>query len=290
MNVSETDYFLISGNYGFRGYEHDRDERGVCELCWSNALPGGRPFPLIPETGAISFGRIVTGPFADYASEYFYVVDDLASGQLVGYLTGAEGSAVNTPDGRVPWMAWRDRKAARIAENEFGELSYALYMPWYGYMEGAKFLYTLSLGPRAIQFLLHAKNNNDGEMPKAPACPEYHFHVAKEHRGKGIGSRFIEHFLTRFPGDEYDQACAQVTVCSGQKSLDYYERMTYRGEQVWQVYDKRETRMYTDAEKRQWGLGPVVENVSLVAKRQRLLAFVRQEIAESSALPGHLSG
>ena len=274
MDVSERDYFLKSGNYGFRVYNHDRDERDVCELCWSNALPGGRPFPLIPAAGAVSFGRIVTGPFAEYASAYFYVADDLSTGQLVGYFTGAEGSAVKTRDGKIPWMTWRDRKAEQIAEDEFGELSYALYMPWYGYMEGVKFTYTLSLGPRAMQFLLHAKYNNAKEMPKAPSCPEYHFHVAKGHRGKGIGSRFIEHFLTCFPSSKYDKVCAQVTVCSGQKSLDYYRRMTYRGKRVWKVYEKRETHMYTEAEKREWDLGPVVENVSLVATKDCLLAFV----------------
>lgn len=275
MDVSERDYFLKSGNYGFRVYDHDRDERGVCELCWSNALPGGRPFPLIPAAGAVSFGRIVTGPFAEYAGQYFYVADDLSSGQLVGYFTGAEGSAVETPDGKVPWMAWRDRRAEQIAENEFGELSYRLYMPGYGYLEGAKFLYTLSLGPRAIQFLLHAKYNNAKEMPKAPSCPEYHFHVAEGHRGQGIGSRFIHQFLTCFPSSRYDKVCAQVTVCAGQKSLDYYRRMTYRGKQVWSVYEKRETHMYTEAEKRAWDLGPVVENVSLVATKNHLLGFVR---------------
>ena len=275
MDVSERDYFLQSENYGFRVYDHDTDELGVCELCWSNALPGGRPFPLIPAAGAVSFGRIVTGPFAEYAGAYFYVADDLSTGELVGYFTGAEGSAVETPDGRVSWMTWRDRKAEQIAENEFGELSYRLYMPGYGYLQGIKFLYTWSLGPRAIQFLLHAKQNNIKEMPKMPDCPEYHFHVAKGHRGKGIGSTFIEHFLTRFPSSEYEEVCAQVTVCSGQKSLDYYRRMTYEGQRVWKVYEKRETQMYTEAEKREWNLGPVVENVSLVAAKDRLLAFVR---------------
>ena len=277
MGVSEREYFFKSGNYGFRAYDHDRDEREVCELCWNNALPGGRPFPLIPAAGAVSFGRIVTGPFAEYASDYFYVADDLSTGELVGYFTGAEGSAVKTRDGKVPWMTWRDRKAERIAEGEFGEISFRLYMPAYGYMEGAKFLYTLSLGPRAIQFLVHAKYNNAGEMPKAPGCPEYHFHVAKGHRGNGIGSRFIEHFLTRFPSSRYDKICAQVTVCAGQKSLEYYRRMTHEGKRVWKVFDKRETRMYTAAEKRELNLGPVVENVSLVAKKDRLLTFVRHQ-------------
>lgn len=150
-------------------------------------------------------------------------------------------------------------------------------MPGYGYVEGAKFLYTLSLGPRAIQFLLHAKYNNAKEMPKAPKCPEYHLHVAKGHRGKGIGSKFIEYFLTRLSSGKYDKVCAQVTVCAGQTTLDYYRRMTCEGKRIWKVYDKRETRMYTDGEKREWDLGPVVENVSLIAKKKRLLAFVRHQ-------------
>jgi GNAT superfamily N-acetyltransferase len=240
-------------------------------------LPGGRPFPLVPKSGAVSFSRIVTGPFAEYAREYFYVADDLGTGKLVGYFTGAEGGPVKTGDGKVPWILWRDRMAEQIAEREFGEISFRLYIPGYAYLEGAKFLYTLSLGPRAIQFLLHAKYNNAEEMPKAPDCPEYHFHVAKGHRGEGIGSKFIEHFLTRLSASKYDKVCAQVTVCKAQKTLDYYLGMTYKGKRIWTVYDKRETRMYTDAEKKEWHLGPVVENVSLIAKKDRLLAFVRHQ-------------
>lgn len=263
------------GNYGFRLYDHDRDERDVCKLCWNNALPGGRPFPLIPEAGAVSFGRIVTGPFARYAANYFYVADDLTTGRLIGYLTGAEGGAVKTGRSEVPWMAWRDRVAERIAEEEFGEISYRLYMPGYGYLQGAKFLYALSLGPRALQFLLHAKFNNAREMPTAPACPEFHFHVAKGHRGSGIGRKFIEHFVSQFPQKKYKKICAQVTVCEGQKSLDYYMGMSHLGKNVWKVHDKRETDMYTAAEKQAWYLGPMVENVSLIADKKRLLAYVR---------------
>lgn len=277
MNSSESRYFLEMERYGLRLYDHDRDEAQVCKLCWSNALPGGRPFPLIPETGALSFGRIVTGPFAEYAGEYFYVVDELSTGMLVGYLTGAEGGAVQTENGKVPWMQWRDKAAERIAEQEFGEISLKLYLPVYGYLESRKFLHTLSLGSRAIQFLLHAKFNNTKEMPGAPDCPEYHFHVAEGHRGKGLGSKLIEHFAGQFSGKKYSKICAQVTVCEGCKSLDYYKQMVYRGKKVWKVYDRRSTAMYTAAERERWGLGPTVENVSLVASRKRLLAFVRQD-------------
>lgn len=35
--------------------------------------------------------------------------------------------------------------------------------------------------------------------------------------------------------------------------------------------------MYNAYEKQLWGLGPVVENVSLVADRKRLLAFVKSK-------------
>jgi GNAT superfamily N-acetyltransferase len=272
----DTQYFLTLGDYGFRLYDHDRDEHDVCRLCWSNALPGGRPFPLIPEAGALSFGRVVTGPFARCARKYFYVADDLNSGRLIGYLTGAEGSPIDTEDGKVPWMIWRDEIAEQIAEDEFGEVSLRLYVPAFAYLEGGKLLYTLSLGRRAVQFLLHAKFNNAMEMPKAPSCPEFHFHVAKGHRGLGIGSKLIEHFVSQFSENKYKKICAQVTVCEGQKPLQYYQRMSHQGKEVWKVYDKRETNMYTAAEKQEWDLGEVVENVTLVADKKRLLDFVRQ--------------
>lgn len=277
MDPSSDQYLLKVGNYGFRSYDHDRDERNVCKLCWNNALPGGRPFPLIPEAGAVSFGRIVTGPYAEYAREYFYVADDLNTGNLVGYFTGSEGSEIITSDGKVPWMVWRDKKAEQIAEDEFGVTSLRLFMPVYGYLEGGKLLYTLSLGPRAIQFLLHAKASRATEMPKAPVCPEFHFHVTKKHRLKGIGRHFIEHFLTQLPAHKFKKICAQVTVCEGGHTLDYYTDMTYRGKRIWKVFDKKKTFMYTDTEKQNWGLGAVVENVTLVATRENLLAFVRRK-------------
>ena len=274
MTTAPDPYFLKLNGYGFRPYQHSKDEIPVCKLCWRNALPGGRPFPLIPEAGSVSFGRIVTGPYAEYASHYFYVVDELTSGRLIAYFTGADGQAVKAGKREVPWMQWRDKTASHIAEKEFGEISLKLYLPENGYLEGQKFLYTLSLGTRALQFLLHAKFNNAREMPEAPVCPEFHFHVADGHRGQGIGGRLIEHFLQQFSGKRYKLVCAQVTLCDGYKTLAYYRNMSYRGKKLWTVYDKRETAMYMATEKKAWGLGPTVENASLVANRKRLLAFL----------------
>jgi hypothetical protein len=51
--------------------------------------------------------------------------------------------------------------------------------------------------------------------------------------------------------------------------------MSVGGEQLWEIYDRRETAIYTSEEKERCGLGPLVENVSLLADRERLLAFVR---------------
>jgi GNAT superfamily N-acetyltransferase len=274
--AQDHDYFLKSGDYGFRLYEHDRDEEAVCRLCWSNALPGGRPFALIPEPGALSFGRIVTGPFARYAPTEFFVADDLTTGKLVGYLTGADGGAVETGGDQIPWLRWRDRTAHRIAECEFGEISPRLLLPGHPLMECTKLLYTVSLGPRAIQFLLHEMLNAEREMPRLPACPEFHFQVAREHRGNGIGNRLLGHFLRRLIADNHRQIGAQVTVCEGQVSLEYYERMRVRGKRLWSIYDRRETTLYTDQEKRDWELGHLVENLSLVAETDRLLEFVER--------------
>jgi hypothetical protein len=50
--------------------------------------------------------------------------------------------------------------------------------------------------------------------------------------------------------------------------------MAVAGERLWSLYDRRATSMYRAQEKEAWGLGPVVEHVSLVADRKRLLAFV----------------
>ena len=277
MTACDGNYFFQMGNYGFRLYAHDRDEEDVCRLCWRNALPGGRPFPLIPEAGALSLGRIVTGPFARSAPALFFVAEDLTSGKLIGYLTGTEGGAVATAEGEVPWAIWRNSTSQQIAADEFGEFSPKVYIPTYGFVEGVKFLYTVSLGQRAMRFLLHEEFNGESEMPELPASPEFHFQVEKRCRGQGIGCKLIEHFLSRLCDEEHNNVCAQVTVCEGQKSLAYYRRMSVGGKKLWNIYDRRETTMYTPDEKEAWGLGPVVENLSLVADRKRLLAFVTGE-------------
>lgn len=67
-----------------------------------------------------------------------------------------------------------------------------------------------------------------------------------------------------------------MTVCEGQKTLAYYSRMRVGGEQLWQIFDRRETAIYTPEEKEAWGLGTRVENLTLVADRKRLLAFVER--------------
>jgi GNAT superfamily N-acetyltransferase len=278
LAVHDMDFLFTMGNYGYRPYEQDKDEEAVCKLCWMNALPGGRPFPLLPESAALSFGRIVTGPFAEYAPDYFYVADDLTTGRLVGYLSGAEGSDVETADGEIPWLQWRDRSAQRIAEGEFGDISLKLRTPIDRFVENTKLLYTLSLGPRALRFLLHLKIANRKEMPDLPPCPEYHLQIEKGHRGQGIGGKLIEHFLSRFMEEKYEEIGAQVTVCEGQVPLSYYERMSVQGKRLWKIYDRRESEIYTADEKRSWELGSVVENVGLVADKSRLLEFVHREV------------
>lgn len=274
MNKHSDQYFFTTEEFGLRLYEHDRDEEAVCRLCWENALPGGRPFPLIPEAGALSFGRIITGPYARGAPACFYIAEDLASGDIIGYLTGAEGGGVATPHGEIPWFTWRDETAHGIAEDEFGEISPKLSHPAQHFVEGTKFLYTMSLGPRAIQLLLYLKVHGDKEMPALPPCPEFHFQVDARYRGRGVGAKLLELFLRRLSGDKHKEIGAQVTVCDGQVPLSYYERMSVKGEPLWRVCDRRETAMYTDLEKQVWGLGNRVENVSLVADRELLLRFV----------------
>ena len=133
----------------------------------------------------------------------------------------------------------------------------------------------MSLGPRAIQFLLHEKVNSASEMPRLPACPEYHFQVEKEHRRKGLGGKLVELFISGLTGGDYKEIGAQVTVCDGQVPLAYYERMSVQSKPLWRIYDRRESAIYSADEKEAWGLGTVVENVSLVADKTRLLAFVR---------------
>jgi len=276
--VEEKPCFFRINKVGLRGYDQGGDEQAVCRLCWKNALPGGRPFPLIPKYGAVSFGRIVTGPYEQGAGKYFYVAEDLGTEQIVGYFTGATGQGVKTPAGTLSWMTWRDNTAMRIAEEEFGDLFHHYALSEELTVETPKYLYTASLGARAIAFLLHAKHYHALEMPELPsATPEFHYQVAKKYRSMGIGKQLLLHFLKQLGSDLGHEVCMQVTVCQAGKSLEEYTGMRHKGKPLWEVYNRRVTKMYTDKEKKKWGLGPVVENVTLVAGRERLLSFLENK-------------
>jgi GNAT superfamily N-acetyltransferase len=121
------------------------------------------------------------------------------------------------------------------------------------------------------------KVHNYKEMPALPDCPEFHFQVDSKHRGRGIGGKLLEVFVSRLSAEKHVEVGAQVTVCDGQAPLAYYQAMSLDGRPLWRVYDRRETAMYMEEEKRVWELGPLVEHVGLVADRDRLLAFVRKE-------------
>ncbi|MEA3277426.1 MAG: hypothetical protein U9Q81_19515, partial [Pseudomonadota bacterium] len=213
-------FFYKTREYGFRKYDHAKDEKAVCILCWKNSLPGGRPFLLIPEQGAMSFGRIVTGPYVQAESGYFYVAEYLNTGKIIGYATGASGKSQKTPDGTVSWMTWRDDKAEEIAMEEFGRISKQLLFLEGVIRQSEEYLYTTSLGPRAVAFLLHAKKYRKKEMPKlVPDCPEFHFQVVKKHRGKRVGTQLIIHFLEQLPAGRHEKVCMQITACEASKPL-----------------------------------------------------------------------
>ncbi|MEA3275355.1 MAG: hypothetical protein U9Q81_08740, partial [Pseudomonadota bacterium] len=127
---------------------------------------------------------------------------------------------------------------------------------------------------RAVAFLLHAKKYRKKEMPKlAPDCPEFHFQVAKKHRGKRVGTQLIIHFLEQLPAGRHEKVCMQITACEASKPLEFYTSIKYKGDQIWKVYDRKETGMYTKKEKKKWDLGPVVENITLIADRRKLLLY-----------------
>ena len=88
-----------------------------------------------------------------------------------------------------------------------------------------------------------------------------------------VNEKRLAEQLERFWKSIKTKKLSAMSIDYGQ--VDYYDNMKYRGKKVWKVFDKRETAMYTEMEKQQLGLGRAVENVSLVANRKKLLAFVR---------------
>ena len=68
-----------------------------------------------------------------------------------------------------------------IAGEEFGDLFHHYILSEKLIVETPKYLYTASLGARAIAFLLYAKHYHVLEMPALPsATPEFHYQMAKK--------------------------------------------------------------------------------------------------------------
>jgi hypothetical protein len=90
------------------------------------------------------------------------------------------------------------------------------------------------------------------------------------------------YFLQTALDDGIDSICIQVTVCEDSEAVDrdlrYYLGMKHKGATVWELYDIKETHMYTEAEKEKWRLGPHVYNVTLYTETELLHAFTKGQI------------
>lgn len=256
----------------YRLYDPETDEAQVCDIVHAGALPGGRRFPLVPKTRALSFGRIVTGPFAKKEPDNFLVAVDQSGGKeiVVGYLTGAL---------RERHIKERNRLAEQIALDEFGGVN--LFSPF----DTLKAFVTVGTVPkRSIKFLLHAMNNQAKEMPETPPeesirFGEWHWSTHPKYRGQNISISALVYFLQTALDEGIESICIQVTVCEGTKTvgknLPYYLKMKHKGTAVWELYDIKETHMYTEAEKKEWRLGTNVYNATLYTETELLHEFTK---------------
>jgi len=261
----------------YRLYDPETDEAQVCDIVHAGALPGGRRFPLVPQNRSLSFGRIITGPFAQKEPDNFIVAVDHSGGkeQVVSYLTGAL---------REQHIEERDRLATQIALDEFGGVS--LLSP----LDTLKAFITVGTAPkRTLRFLLHAMHNQADEMPETPPeerirFGEWHWSTHPQYRGQHISMSVLVYFLQKALDEGIESICIQVTICEGSESetlgkdLAYYLAMNHKGATVWELYDIKETRMYTEAEKKEWGLGAHVYNASLYTETELLLAFTKSQL------------
>ena len=117
---SRKQYLFKDGNYGFRLYDHGRDEEAVQTLL-EQRTTGGRPLPLISPKQAPSALAELLPEHSPSTPANTSVVDDLSNKELVGYLT--ERKAVRyRPKREVPWMQFRDTIAEQIAEKSLRAL------------------------------------------------------------------------------------------------------------------------------------------------------------------------
>jgi len=206
---------LDCGEILLREFRPDTDdENQMRELVFENAFLG-EPFAVICPCKRW-FGDVVLTPYIRYQPEHIHVAVHQPSGRLVGYLTGATGGQ-QFETLQYNWV----RKQVMA-------LAMSLTMPWTFFDQCSR------------QFTTHVIFKGERERPCHPKTGvHWHYQVAKDFRGKGVGSALLRRFTKAAIRDGFKLIWAEV-MAYPEKPPEYFEN---RG---WSIFDARPTSIFGD--------------------------------------------
>jgi GNAT superfamily N-acetyltransferase len=182
------------------------------ELVFDNAFLG-EPFDVICPCKEW-FSDVVLTPHIKYQPENIHVAVHQPSGRLIGYLTGSLGGQEF------------ENLRYKLIKKKVLSLALSLTMPWTFF----------DLSSRL--FATHVIFRGEGERPSHPETGvHWHFQVAKDFRGQGIGTKLLRRFVYDTLESDFRLIWAEV-MAYPEKPSQYFK------DRGWSIYDAEQTGIF----------------------------------------------
>ena len=199
----------------FRRFSRDgNDEQQMRELVFNNAF-FGESFDVICSCKRW-FSDVVLGPYLKHQPDNIHVAIDKTSGRLIGYLTGSTGGEQF------------EKLQYDLVRRQVVSLAASLTMPWTLFDHSTRL------------FAAHVIIKGEKERPEhPPSGVHWHFQVADDFRGKGIGSKLLRRFVGDAISTDFGLIWAEVSAYP-QKPAKYFE------DRGWSIFDAKPTELFKD--------------------------------------------
>jgi len=192
----------------------DDDERQMRDLVFDNAFLG-EPFDVICPCKRW-FSDVVLTPYIKYQPENIHVAVHQPSGRLIGYLTGSTGGEEF------------EKLQYDLVRRQVISLAVSLTMPWTLFDHSSRL------------FAAHVIFKGEKERPTHPhSGVHWHFQVARDFRGLGIGKKLLRRFVGDAIDADFDLIWAEVSSYP-EKPPEYFE------DRGWSVFDAKPTEIFGD--------------------------------------------